>query len=35
MPKAIEDFIDGETFRAIKGLSLPAMNSHLYTIYAA
>lgn len=35
MPKAIEDFIDGETFRAIKGLSLPAMNSYLYTIYAA
>lgn len=23
MPKAIEDFIDGETFRAIKGLPLP------------
>lgn len=35
MPKAIEDFIDGETFRAIKNLSLPAMNSYLYTIYAA
>ena len=35
MPKAIEDFIDGETFRAIKGLSLPAMNRYLYTIYAA
>lgn len=35
MPKAIEDSIDGETFRAIKGLPLPAMNSHLYTIYAA
>lgn len=35
MPKAIEDFIDGETFRAIKGLSLPAMNSYLYTIYSA
>lgn len=35
MPKAIEDFIDGETFRAIKGLSLPAMNSYLYSIYAA
>lgn len=35
MPKAIEDFIDGETFRAIKGLSLSAMNSYLYTIYAA
>ena len=35
MPKAIEDFIDGETFRAIKGLSLPAMNSFLYNIYAA
>lgn len=35
MPKAIEDFIDGETFRAIKGLSLPAMNSYLYNIYAA
>ena len=35
MPKAIEDFIDGETFRAIKWLSLPAMNSYLYTIYAA
>ena len=35
MPKAIEDFIDGETFRAIKRLSLPAMNSYLYTIYAA
>lgn len=35
MPKAIEDFIDGETFRAIKGLSLPEMNSFLYNIYAA
>lgn len=35
MPKAIEDFIDGDTFRAIKGLSLPAMNSYLYTIYTA
>lgn len=35
MPKAIEDFIDGETFRAIKNLSLPAMNSYLYSIYAA
>ena len=35
MPKAIEDFIDGETFRAIKRLSLPAMNSYLYSIYAA
>ena len=35
MPKAIEDFIDGETFRAIKGLSLTAMNSYLYTISAA
>lgn len=35
MPKAIEDFIDGETFRAIKGMSLPAMNSYLYAIYTA
>ena len=35
MPKAIEDFIDRKTFRAIKNLSLPAMNSYLYTIYAA
>lgn len=35
MPKAIEDFIDGETFRAIKNLSLPDMNHYLYTVYAA
>lgn len=35
MPKAIEDFIDGETFRRIKALSLPEMNRYLYTIYAA
>ena len=35
MPKAIEDFIDGKTFRAIKGLSLPEMNSYLYNLYAA
>lgn len=35
MPKAIEDFIDGETFRRIKSLSLPEMNHYLYTIYAA
>lgn len=34
MPKAIEDFIDGETFRRIKSLSLPEMNHYLYTIYA-
>ena len=25
MPKAIEDFIDGETFRAIKRMSLPPL----------
>lgn len=35
MPKAIDDFIDGETFRRIKSLSLPEMNHYLYTIYAA
>lgn len=35
MPKAIEDFIDGETFRAIKNLSLPEMNRYLYSLYAA
>lgn len=35
MPKAIEDFIDGETFRAIKKLSLPEMNRYLFTIYSA
>lgn len=35
MPKAMEDFIDGETFRRIKSLSLPEMNHYLYTIYAA
>lgn len=35
MPKAIEDFIDGETFRRIKALSLPEMNRYLYNLYAA
>ena len=35
MPKAIEDFISGETFRAIKNLSLPEMNRYLFTIYSA
>lgn len=35
MPKAIEDFIDGETFRRIKNLSLPEMNRYLYNLYAA
>lgn len=35
MPKAIEDFIDGETYRRIKALSLPEMNRYLYNLYAA
>lgn len=35
MPKAIEDFIDSETFRRIKALSLPEMNRYLYNLYAA
>lgn len=35
MPKAIEDFIDGETFCRIKALSLPEMNRYLYNLYAA
>lgn len=35
MPRAIEDFIDGETFRAIKKLSLPELNRYLFTIYSA
>lgn len=35
MPKAIEDFVDGETYRRIKALSLPEMNRYLYNLYAA
>ena len=35
MPKAIEDFIDSETYRRIKALSLPEMNRYLYNLYAA
>ena len=35
MPKAIEDFINGETYRAIKGLSLGEMSRYLFTIYSA
>ena len=35
MSKAIEDFVDGETFRAIKAMSLPEINRYLYTLYSA
>lgn len=35
MPKAIEDFLDGETFRAIKNMSLLELNRYLYTLYSA
>ena len=33
--KATEDYMSGETFRAIKNMSLSELNSYLYTIYSA
>lgn len=35
MPKAIEDFIDKETYRAAKNLSFAEFNRYLFSIYSA
>lgn len=35
MPKVIEDFIDKETYRAIKNLSFAEFNRYLFTVYSA
>ena len=35
MPKAKKDMIDRDTFRKVKGMSLPELNTFLYSIYLA
>lgn len=33
MPKATKDMIDAETARKVKNMSVPTLNSYLYSIY--
>lgn len=35
MAKAKKDMIDAETFRMVKNMSMPELNSYLYRIYCA
>ncbi len=35
MAKAKKDMIDAETFRMVKNMSMPELNSYLYRIYCS